>query len=261
LKRIWRYIVLTFLLTSCLPSYSQDELKILFIGSSYFNYNNLPELFKLLSFESGKELLVDQYIPSGLFLADHAENSITQSKIKSENWDYVILQGSGPVLAYPDSVTEHQVYPAIKKLMKNISRNNSATLTVFCMPWAFEDGMKWKGWGDDYDEMQQKIIITSVQYARELGFMLAPVGLAWSRVLKEKDYPQHYLHFRDWNHPTKRGSYLMACVLYATIFGEMCADISDVAGMEPEEALYFREIALKTVLDSFLVFKKPAIPN
>lgn len=241
--------MLAILLAYPLPSSSQDALKILFIGSSYFNYNNLPELFMQFSRQGGKELDVDQYIPSGLFLGDHAENPITLSKIKADKWDYVILQGSGPGLAYPDSTTEHPVYPAIKKLMKNIARNDEGSQIVFCMPWAFEDGMTWKkGWNDDYDEMQQKINVTSMQYAQELGFMLAPVGMAWSLVLKEKDYPLHYLHFRDWNHPTKRGSYLMACVLYTTIFKESCADISYSSGLDPEEALYFRKMASKIVI-------------
>jgi hypothetical protein len=58
----WRYVVLATLLAYSLPSSSQDAVKILFIGSSYFNYNNLPELFEPLSRQSGKELYIDQHM-------------------------------------------------------------------------------------------------------------------------------------------------------------------------------------------------------
>ena len=72
---------------------------MLFIGSSYFNYNNLPETFLELSEHGGEKLIIDQHIPSGLFLADHAKNSVTRAKIKSKAWDYLVLQVVGVVMA------------------------------------------------------------------------------------------------------------------------------------------------------------------
>jgi hypothetical protein len=261
LNTLYRYAVLYVLLISSALTFSQEPVKILFVGSSYFNYNNLPVLFKQFSLAGGKHFYIDQYMPSGLFLSDHASQPETLKIIRSDSWDYVILQGSGPGLAYPDSITDHPVYPALKKLKKSIHKNNPASQMVFTMPWAFEDGMTWKGWDDDYLQMQQKIEATSLKYAGDLGFMLAPVGVAWSAVLKEKSYPMHYLHFRDWNHPTKRGSYLMACVLYSTIFRESCADIDYSAGLDREEALYFRERASEVVLDSLQLWNIPEIPE
>ncbi|MCK4880456.1 MAG: hypothetical protein KAS82_07345, partial [Bacteroidales bacterium] len=156
-------MVISIFLTCSLPLYSKEPVKILFIGSSYFNYNNLPDIFRQLSEQGGEVLFIDQHIPSGLFLADHAESTVTRSKIKSNEWDYVILQGVGVVMAYPDMIKHHPVYPSMKSLMKTIVRNSSSTQTVFCMPWAYEDGMAWKeGWSDNYDEMQKKIINTTM---------------------------------------------------------------------------------------------------
>ena len=150
-------LAITLFIAFSKPLSSQEPVKILFIGSSYFNYNNLPEIFLELSEHGGEKLIIDQYIPSGLFLADHAESVLTKSKIKSNKWDYVILQGVGSVMAYPDSITQHPFYPAMKSLMKTIAKNSPSTRTVFCLPWAFEDGMLWKGaWSDNYQEMQQK---------------------------------------------------------------------------------------------------------
>lgn len=250
----------TIFIACSLPTSSKEPIKILFIGSSYFNYNTLPEIFRQLSEQGGESVFIDQYIPSGLFLADHAESSVTRSKIKSANWDFVVLQGIGVVMAYPDQVTQHPVYPSIKSLMKTISRNSPSTKTLFCMPWAYEDGMEWKeGWSDNYDMMQQKIIHTTMTYSQELGFLIAPVGQAWSDVLKQKGYPLHYLHFRDYNHPTKKGSYLMACVIYSSIFQKSSVPVPYTAGVDPEEALFFREIGSHTVLERMKLWNIPVI--
>ena len=46
---------------------NKSSLEILFIGSSYFNFNNLPNLVNNLASHSGKEIYIDQYIPSGLY--------------------------------------------------------------------------------------------------------------------------------------------------------------------------------------------------
>jgi len=255
-------LAITLFIACSQPLSSQEPVRILFIGSSYFNYNNLPEIFLELSEQGGETLIIDQYIPSGLFLADHADNPLTRSKIKSNKWNYVVLQGVGVVMAYPDSIMQHPFYPAMKSLMKAITKNSPSTRTVFCLPWAFEDGMTWKkGWSDNYDEMQQKITSNTMDYAAKMGFEVAPVGIAWSRVLSDKNYPLHYLHFTDWNHPTMNGSYLMACVLYSSMFQKSSVSISYTAGLDLEEALYFREMASKTVLDSLHLWNMPSIPE
>ena len=255
-------LAITLFIAFSQPLSSQEPVKILFIGSSYFNYNNLPEIFLKLSEEDGKEVYIDQHMPSGLFLSDHAENSVTRAKIKSNAWDYIVLQGVGVVMAYPDSITEHPFQPAMKSLMKDIERNNPNSRTIYCLPWAFEDGMTWKaGWTDGYKEMQEKIIRNTIYYAEQMEFIIAPVGVAWSSVLMEKAYPLHYLHFTDWNHPTMKGSYLMACVLYSSIFQKSSVSISYTAGLDQEEALYFREMASKTVLDSLQLWNMPSIPE
>ena len=81
-------------------SITRDPYKILFIGSSCFNYNNLPALFENLVINSENEVFIDQSITNGLYLEDHANSASTAAKINEENWDYVILQGVG-LLTYP----------------------------------------------------------------------------------------------------------------------------------------------------------------
>ncbi|MCD4729751.1 MAG: T9SS type A sorting domain-containing protein, partial [Bacteroidales bacterium] len=126
-----------------------------------------------------------------------------------------------------------------------------STRMVFQMPWAFEDGMTWyQNWTDTYEDMQIHIYDNTLLYSEEIGFEIAPVGWAWYAVLEEYNYPLHYLHMSDWNHPSLRGSYLMACVIYSTVFQESTVNIPYHASIPEEEAVYFQTVASDTVLSN-----------
>jgi hypothetical protein len=229
----------------------QEPYKILFIGSSYFAYNNLPGLFENLADHSGKSVNIDQQITVGFYLHDHANSSSTEAKINEQDWDYVILQGVGRITAYPDIYLDHPVRPALMTLRDKISENCESTKMVFCLPWAYEDGMTWlEGWTDTYEDMQIKIFENTLLYSDEVGFAIAPVGWAWYKVLEEKNYPLHYLHMSDWNHPSLKGSYLMACVIFSTVFVESSVGIHYFGGLSEQEANYFQTVGSNTVLDS-----------
>ncbi|MFC1581479.1 T9SS type A sorting domain-containing protein [Candidatus Neomarinimicrobiota bacterium] len=233
------------------PNSDQDEYNILFIGSSYFNFNNLPLLFENIVVGSGKTVYIDQIIPSGLYLADHATRIATETKIYERDWDYIILQGVGRNTAYPEIYTDHPVYPSLVALHNKIYTNYESTKIVFCLPWAFEDGMTWlEGWTDTYEDMQNKIYENTLIYADNIGLMIAPVGWAWKTVLIDKNYPLHYLHMSDWNHPSYKGSYLMACVIFSTIYQENSIDSNCYDSISIDEAVYLQTIGSRIVLDS-----------
>jgi hypothetical protein len=186
-----------------------------------------------------------------MYLFDHASSSTTESKINELDWDYVILQGVGTNTAYPDYFTDHPVYPALVTIKDKISQNCESTKIIYCMPWAFEDGMTWyQDWTDTYEDMQIKIFATTLNYSEKIGFIIAPVGWAWYTVLEEQDYPLHYLHMSDWNHPSLKGSYLMACVIFSTLYLESSVGLSYFGGLLKEEANYFQSVASHTVLSN-----------
>ena len=245
-------IIIGFNYLSANPKNNQDTCKILLIGSSYFNYNNLQNLVENLADSSNKEVFIEMYGQNGLYLSDHASSSSTEAKINERDWDYVILQGVGMLMAYPDSFPDnHPVYPALVTLRDKINANCESTRMVFQMPWAFEDGMTWYlDWTDTYEDMQIHIYDNTIQYSDEIGFEIAPVGWAWYAVLEEYNYPLHYLHMSDWNHPSLKGSYLMACVIYSTVFQLSTVGNTYHAGIPEEEAVYFQTVASDTVLNN-----------
>ncbi len=250
-----KYFIFLFLLTLSINNIyakkSSEPCKVLFIGSSYFNFNDLPGLFEGLVISSGREIYIDQWIPVGHYLDQHASNSAIKDLINSNDWDFVVLQGVGSLVAYPEYYTAHPVYPALLKFYDMIKANCESTKMVFCMPWAYEDGMTWMaGWTDTYEDMQIHIFNNTIEYLENIDFVIAPVGWAWYKVLKEKDYPLHYLHLSDWNHPSKRGSYLMACVIYSTLFQEASYELNYNGDLSNEDATNFQTVASNTVLDS-----------
>jgi len=197
--------------SSCTKQTGSDNVtEILFIGSSYFVANNLPALVEEFASLTKKEVFIDEYIPSGVLLWEHANSIQTEVKIYEKDWDFVVLQGVGVLTAYPEEYPRAPVLAALQRLDSIITRN----------------------WSD------------------EIGFVISPVGWAWYQVLEEKEYPLHYLHLSDWNHPSLRGSYLMACTVFSTIFQVSTVGISFYANLLQDEALYFQEVASSIVLNT-----------
>jgi len=238
------------------PGFGPGDLKVLFIGSSYFNYNNLPGLFTSLTKSDSKKVFVDFSIINAVFLDYHAESPATIEKIKQYAWDVIVLQGICTNAAFPDThpyifppYKHHELVPSIKKLRKIIRKNHKRTKIIYAMPWAFKDGTKWlKGYDDSYEDMQQKIYKNILKISKKQKFTISPVGWAWRAVINGR--PDIELFMPDMSHPTPEGSYLMACVIYVSIFGESVRDNPFYAELSADTALYLQTTAAKTVLDS-----------
>ncbi|HSG27332.1 MAG TPA: DUF4886 domain-containing protein, partial [Candidatus Krumholzibacterium sp.] len=234
----------------------EDPLEILFIGSSYFSYNDLPQVFRSLSGNAGKKYNVTEAIHNGWFLYDHAISSGTEGTISIRDWDFVILQGIGVNIAYPEPYSPYTagmgydpLMPALSILEEKIHRNCEDTRILYCLPWAFEDGMTWRGFEDEtYEVMQQKAIDNTVALAAHVDYRIAPVGVAWKTVLAEPGLPLHYLHLYDWNHPSRLGTYLTACVIFSSVYRQSCEGIQYYEGIDTEVALHFQQVASETVL-------------
>ena len=239
------------------PDPEPGDLLVLFIGSSYFAVNDMPGIFNQFADDAGKAVYVRRDVLSGNYLDYFAQSSSTEQVIQEQEWDYVVLQGGCQNAAYPDTHHEitpgsgyHPVYPALETLKAKVEANHSATKLVYMMPWAFEDGMTWvAGMTDTYLDMQQKIRDNTLSWADSLGILVAPVGWAWREVLSE-ERPLHFLHQFDWNHPSVRGSYLSAGVIYVSLMKESPEPVTYYAGLEAEEAQWFLSVGTGTVLDS-----------
>ena len=97
-----------------------------------------------------------------------------------------------------------------------------------------------------YPAMQSSIDTGYLAIAGEEQAALAPVGFAWMAMEVQAASPT--LWQDDGSHPTTSGTYLAACVFYATIFGQSPVDLSYHAGLSDGDAAIVQAMAASTVL-------------
>ena len=178
------------------------SLNILFIGNSHTYLHFMPQMLVELAHTAGKgfRLNTDQITGEGVGLQWHWNNAPTREKIRSQQWDWVVLQDrSGGPLEDLDCFQIHA-----RRLNEEIKQQGAKTL--FYMTWANKSHPR-----------TQKILADAYgQIAAELGAGLAPVGLAWEKS-QALDSELNLYHIDD-RHANPSGAYLTACVFYAVLF-------------------------------------------
>ncbi len=232
---------------------AQEPLKVLFIGNSYTEFWDTPNMFRELSIAAGKEVFVDDRAVSGTSLGEHSLNQATIDKIYEQKWDYVILQGGSLSIAFPRSHVS--ISGPITTLRRFIRENHSQTKVFYLLAWAPKDGLTINGIDYTYDAFQDLIITGTKIFADKMSLLISPVGSAWKHVIDDK--PEIELFAPDKGHPSLRGAYLQSCVYYAAIFGESVLNNSFTSTLSGDEALYFQEVASNTVLDNLEQWNLP----
>lgn len=236
------------------PEPKPDQTTVLFIGSSYTAFNNVPDRFRDLSRRAGHKVFVRYHLALGQPLSYFAQSQSTTDAIRDLDWDFVVLQGGAESAAYPQMGGASD-YLALKELHRKATEDSSGTQVVYVMPWAFEDGMSWvEGRDETYEEMQLDIRDQTVEWAHDLGLVLSPVGMAWYEVLTTWPHDIHFLHDSDWNHASKEGSFLMAATLFSTIWVEDAGEVNYSWEIPGDMAQALREVAGSTVLDSLVLW-------
>jgi hypothetical protein len=217
-------------------------MNILFIGNSHTYYNELQAMFaELVKAGGSEEIYALRCTEPGVALSWHWDNAGSHDMIKERKWDYVVLQDrSGAPLEYPEESVKFAT------LFHNEIKEECGAKVVLYMTCAYLPGFE-----------QQDLVTEHYQKLQsKLGCQMAPVGAAWKNAFAKIEGLR--LHDDDNSHANPTGTYLAACVFYATVMGrspvglpakvvsngEMLADI-------PEElAGKLQSIAFETVSES-----------
>lgn len=100
----------------------------------------------------------------------------------------------------------------------------------------------------NYESMQYEIYNGYHGIAQELNVGIVPVGSAWMAAVRA--HPELTLWQNDGSHPTEEGTYLAACVFYATIFKENPIGLKYHANLSKDIATTLQILASKTVLNT-----------
>jgi hypothetical protein len=179
-----------------------DALKVLFIGNSQTYVNDLPVVFGKLvqAGDASRGLVITDVVAPGVTLRNHLANGTAARIIARNRWDYVVLQDQSVEPLYVPGTFESSV-----RKLDALVRQAGAKTALFEV-WALE------GWTDTELHAQY------VRVAEAVGVMLVPVGAVWDRT-SARD-PSLKLLQADGHHASEAGTYLAACVFYATLVGK-----------------------------------------
>jgi hypothetical protein len=221
---------------------SSSCLRVLFLGNSYTSVNDLPIMFANLAWSAGRRVETGVQAPGGWTLADQARSQDTDRLLASKPWDVVVLQEQSEIPSV-DSFRQAQMYPAARQLVSEI--RGAGARPIFFVTWAHSAG--WPEYGmPDYFTMQASIDDGYLAIAVEQHAAVAPVGLAWMTLIRRESNPA--LWQSDGSHPTTRGTYLAACVFYATFYIQSPAGLGYHADLPGDDAAKLQQVAADTVL-------------
>ncbi len=248
LSFIW-FVSLLIALPACSPvgncsgtQKAESTLHILFIGNSYTYVNDLPGTFSRLACAGGHKVETAMEAPGGFTLAQHLASQQTQEKLKQQQWNYVILQEQSEIPAVENARTQG-MYPAARSLVSEIE--SMGAQPMFFLTWGHRDGLSSAGL-PSYTDMQYQLDIGYIQIANELNIPIIPVGDAWSRAENQPNPID--LWDADGSHPNQNGTYLAACVFYASLFQQDPRGLTYRGGLSQETAQELQTLAAETAL-------------
>lgn len=182
----------------------KTPIRVLYVGNSYTQVNQLPQLVGALATASGDgaSYVCDTHLVDGATLEQHYNDGQALAMIRGGDYDLVVLQEQSmrPLLA-PDLMTRYA------RLFADEIKNQGG-IPVFFLTWARQANPASQG----------GITNAYLYTARQTNGEVAPVGMAWQASLAAN--PQWTLHQADGGHPNATGSYLAACVFYGHIFAK-----------------------------------------
>ncbi len=206
-----------------------DTVRVLFMGNSYTFVNDLPAMFSALAASGGRPVVTGMDAAGGELLQGHAADARALALLRATPWDVVVLQEQSEVPA-TEPARSQVMAPAARELVATVRETRAEP--VFLATWAHQHG--WPEAALDYGRMQARIDEAYDDLGRELATPVAPVGRAWQDV--RRTHPGIVLWQPDGSHPSVAGSYLAACVLYATLFHETPEGLRHRAGLDTRTA-------------------------
>ncbi|MBP5649798.1 MAG: T9SS type A sorting domain-containing protein [Bacteroidales bacterium] len=229
-----------------------DGYKVLFIGNSYTDVNNLPQLIASIAEAEGDTLVFSANLPGGSTFNNHLNNPTTISLIQQGDWDYVVLQGQSQEPSFPDGQFYSETYPYAQQLCERIRQYNPEAKPVFYMTWGRKNG-------DQsncpyfpplctYEGMDSLLYLRYMTMAADFDAEVSPVGALWHYL--RDHHPEIELYASDGSHPSLAGSYAAACSFYSVLFRKDTRSLAYNPGIAEDQAENIRIAASKVVYDS-----------
>jgi PKD repeat protein len=214
-----KILIPLFLFFCFLTAWSQSKKRVLFIGNSYTNSNNLPFMFKSIAESTNDTIQYGTNTPGGYTMELHTTNSNTLNNIALANWDFVVIQEQSQRPSFPNTQVNADVFPYAKKLDSLVNVANNCTETVFYMTWGRQNGdannCQFFTPLCTYQGMDSMLNLRYRQMADSNAALVSPVGAVWNYI--RANHSLINLYSSDGSHPSPIGTYVAACTFYTTI--------------------------------------------
>ncbi len=252
-----QYLMLACLLVAA-HSATADTLRVLFIGNSYTDVNNLPDVVRRLASAGGDSLYYKASVPGGTTFQQHAALPATVNLIAQGGWDYVVLQEQSQRPSFSDVQVANEVYPYARKLDSLVHAYSPCAKTVFYMTWGRKNGDadNCPVWPPvcTYQGMDSLLQLRYSIMAQQNNAMISPVAKVWRRLRNTAGAPE--LYQADESHPVPAGTYAAALSFYALLFNKNPESTTFNFSLTAAQANMIKAAAKAVVYDSLGYWKR-----
>ena len=226
-------------------AFSQAKpMQVLFIGNSYTHMNSMPKMFESIARSKGIKIDVTMSAKSNHTFKMHCQRPELFEDIKSQKWDYVVMQGFSRELSYEPEYMDTATIPYFKQILDSIYANKACTNVLLYMTWGYKNGSTIREEVNTYAKMSERIEKGYTYLSKMFNLPIVPVGNVWKNV-RELD-PNINLYREDEQHPTPYGSYLIASTFYSSIF-KASPEGASTENLEPEKVKLIQKTAFDYV--------------
>lgn len=254
-------ILLSFFFFAASNLNAQTTHHVLFLGNSYTGVNNLPQIIHDAALSAGDTLIFESHTPGGYQLIDHSTDVISQNKIMTGAWDYVVIQGQSQ-----EPITQHNQFRNGAFALNNlIKQNNFCAVTMPYMTWGRKNGDASNCVSFPvmctYQGMDTTLRNRYLDLTDFINGEVSPVSIVWNYI--RQNHPNIEFYQADESHPSAEGSYAAACCFYAMIFKKDPTLITYNFGLSTSDASIIKNAVKTQVFDSLSLwdFKQAPISN
>lgn len=209
----------------------------LFVGNSYFYYNNSLHnhvLNLLRSADPANTYTATSATISGAPLSLHDVDALLSSH-KRKEFDAVVMADCSWC-----SVDPKRKPTFAETVAKDVAvvRKHGAQAALF-MTWAYADR----------PDLTDKLADAYTRAGNDNSALVIPAGLAFARARAQR--PDLSLNVPDKSHPTLAGTYLAACIVLASVYRRSPVGNSYHADLDDKTAAFLQDVALATVQDYY----------
>ncbi|MCC2667849.1 MAG: hypothetical protein K0Q72_320 [Armatimonadetes bacterium] len=206
-------------------------LRLLFIGNSFTQRNDLPGLLASLAAAGDPPVIIEseRVLVNGASLRLHWNAGTALKLIEQRGWDAVVLQEQSTL-----PIKNRKRYHENVRLFEEAIRRTGSRIILY-QTWARRHA----------PETQIDLIEASEAIAAELGAEVVPVGRTWEQVLTLDSPPD--LYDKDGSHPSAGGSFLAACTFYSALTGRSAEGLPAPTRFAADTAAQLARIAHEVV--------------